>query len=176
VGHDPAVTRFVIDPDVSQVWIEGSSSVHPIHATATGLAGWIELVRSRDGIAASPVTGHVRIAAGRLASGNALVDRETRRRIDVTSHPEITGTVTGTEAIASDRVMVTGEIAFRGEVRSVSGELVISFDEERLIVEGTQSFDVRDWGLRLPRFGPIRVHPDVRVRVHVSARELDRSP
>lgn len=170
------MTRFVIDPDVSQVWIEGSSSVHPIHATATGLTGWIELVRSGEGIAASPVTGHVRVAVGRLASGNALVDRETRRRIDATSHPEIVGTVTASESIVSDRVMVTGQIAFRGEVRSVSGELTISLDEERLIVEGTQSFDVRDWGLRLPRFGLLRVHPDVRVRVRVFAKETDSSP
>ena len=175
MGHDLVVTRFVIDPDVSEVWIEGSSSVHPIHATATGLTGWIELVRSGDAIAA-PVTGQVRIAIDRLASGNALVDRETRRRIEATSHPEIVGTMTGTEVVASDRVMVTGDIAFRGEVRSVRGELVISFDGPRLVLAGTQTFDVRDWGLRLPRFGPLRVHPDVNVRVHVFAEELAASP
>jgi hypothetical protein len=174
VGHDREVTRFVIDPDVSQVWIEGSSSVHAIHATATGLTGSIELVRSRDGIAAGPgLVGEVRVAVGRLASGNALVDRETRRRIDATRHPEIVGTVTAGESIAPGHFMVTGDIAFRGEVRSVSGELVISFEEERLIVEGTQSFDVRNWGLRLPRLGLVRVHPDVRVRVRVIAKEID---
>jgi polyisoprenoid-binding protein YceI len=169
------VTRFVIDPDVSQVWIEGSSSVHPIHATATGLTGWIELVRAGAGIAAAPVAGEVHVAVGRLASGNALVDRETRRRIDATHHPEIVGTVTASESIAPDRVMVTGEIAFRGEVCSVSGELTFSFDGARLVVEGAQTFDVRDWGLRLPRLGLIRVHPDVRVRVRARAEEPDSS-
>lgn len=170
VRHDRPVSRFVIDPDSSQVWIEGSSSVHPIHATATGLTGWIELVLSREGIAsASGLAGEVHVAVGRLASGNALLDRETRRRIDAKRHPEIVGTVTAAVQIASDCLAVTGDIAFRGEVCSVSGELVVSFDGERLIVEGAQTFDVREWGLRPPRIGLLRVHPDVRVRVHVVA-------
>jgi hypothetical protein len=164
------VTRFVFDPDISQVWIEGSSSVHPIHATATGATGWIELGWSGDGIASvSGFAGEVRIAVDRLTSGNALVDRETKRRIDATRHPEIVGTATAAERIASNRVAVTGDIAFRGEVRSVSGELVVSIEDERLVVEGTQTFDVREWGLGLPRIGFLRVHPDVRVRVRLVA-------
>jgi hypothetical protein len=164
------VRRFVFDSGISQVWIEGSSSLHPIHATATGVTGWVELALSGDGIAsASGFAGEVRVAVDRLASGNVLVDRETKRRIDATRHPEIVGTATAAERIASDRVAVTGDIAFRGEVRSVSGELVVSFEDERLVVEGTQSFDVREWDLRLPRIGFLRVHPDVRVRVRLVA-------
>jgi YceI-like domain len=166
------VSRLAIDPDSSQVWIEGTSSVHPIHATATGLTGWIDLVRSGDGIAADPeVTGEVRIAVERLASGNALVDRETRRRIDARRHPEIVGTVTAAQRSAPNRLTVTGDIAFRGEVCTVSGELVVSFAGDRLILEGAQSFDVRDWGLRPPRIGLLRVHPEVRVRIRVTAQE-----
>ena len=105
----------------------------------------------------------------RLASGNALVDRETRHRIDATRYPEIIGTVTGAERIDSERFAVTGDIAFRGEVRSVSGEVVVSLNGKNLIVEGTQTFDVRAWGLRLPRIGFLHVHPDVRVRIRAVA-------
>jgi polyisoprenoid-binding protein YceI len=164
------MSRFVFDRDVSQVWIEGSSSVHPIHATATGVTGWIELDASDDGVAAaSAFGGEVRVAVDRLASGNALVDRETKRRIDATRHPEIVGTLTAAERIAPDRVAATGDIAFRGQVRSVSGELGVSFEGQRLVVEGTQTFDVREWDLRLPRIGFLRVHPDVVVRIRLVA-------
>jgi polyisoprenoid-binding protein YceI len=164
------VSRFDFDPVVSQVWVEGSSSVHPIHAAATGVTGWIELGRSGDGVtAASHLAGEVRVAIDRLASGNALVDRETRRRIDASRYPEIVGTVTAAERIDSERWTVTGAIAFRGEVRRVSGEVVVSFDGQQLIVEGTQTFDVREWGLRLPRIGFLRVHPDVSVRIRAVA-------
>ncbi len=145
--------------------------MHDVHATATGLTGWIDLVRSDDGIAATPeMTGEVRIAVERLASGNALVDRETRRRIDARRHPEIVGTVTAAERCAPNRLSVTGDIAFRGEVCAVSGELVVSFEGDRLVVEGAQRFDVREWGLRPPRIGLLRVHPEVHVRIRVSAR------
>ena len=96
------MSRFAFDPDESQVWIEGSSSVHPIHATATGVTGWIELAGSDDDVAsASGFAGEVRVAVDRLASGNAL--------------------------------------------------------------------DVREWDLRLPRLGFLRVHPDVVVRVRLVA-------
>ncbi len=118
---------------------------------------------------ASGLAGEVHVAVDRLASGNALIDRETRHRIDAVRYPEIVGTVTTAEPIDSKRLAVEGDIAFRGEVRSVSGELAVRFDGTQLIVEGTQTFDVREWGLRPPRIGLLRVHPEVRVRIRLAA-------
>jgi polyisoprenoid-binding protein YceI len=164
------VSRFDIEPRRSQVWVDGSSSVHAIHATATGVTGWIELGLSDGGIArASRLAGEIRVAVDRLASGNALVDRETRHRIEATRYPEIVGTVTAAERIDPERFAMTGDIAFRGEVRSVSGEVVVSLNGKNLIVEGTQTFDLRAWGLRLRRIGFLRVHPEVRVRIRAVA-------
>ena len=88
------MSRFDVEPGVSQVWVDGSSSVHPIHATATGVTGWIELGPDGDITSASRLAGEVRIVVDQLASGNALVDRETRHRIDAIRYPEIVGTVT----------------------------------------------------------------------------------
>jgi len=168
--HDVGMSRFIIDPEASEVWIEGTSSVHPIHASATGLTGWVELSRSRSGIARAPrLAGEVRIAVDRLSSGNSLVDRETRRRVDARRHPEIVGTITGGERSAADRLAVTGDIAFRGEVRPVSGELTVSDDGDRLVLDGSETFDVREWGLEPPRVALLRVHPEVGVRIHVVA-------
>lgn len=167
------MSRFIIDPEESEVWIEGSSSVHPIHASASGLTGWVELSRTRGGVAKVPrLAGEVRVAVDRLSSGNPLVDRETRRRVDARRHPEIVGIVTGAERVAADRLSVTGEIAFRGEVRPVSGELTVSADGDRLVIDGSESFDVRDWGLEPPRVALLRVHPDIRVRIHVVANPV----
>jgi hypothetical protein len=164
------MSRFVVDPDASRVWIEGSSSVHPIRATATGLAGWVELSRSGGGIARDPgLGGEIRIAVDGLESGNSLVDRETRRRIDARHHPEIIGTVATAERIGKDRLAVVGEISFRGQICAVSGEITVSTEGGRLVLEGEQAFDVRDWGLQPPRVALLRVHPDVRVRIHITA-------
>ena len=102
----PDMTRWVLDPEASQVWIEGSSSVHPIRAGATGLTGWVELSTSRGKVATDPgLRGEVRIAVDRLQSGNPLVDRETRRRVDARRFPEIVGTVTAATREATDQAV-----------------------------------------------------------------------
>ena len=165
------VTRFELDPERSQVWIEGSSSVHPIHATATGLVGAVTVDLDADGVAATPgVEGEVRIAVDRLRSGNPLVDAETRRRIDARRFPEIVGTVTGSQRLADDRVRMRGTIAFRGETQEVVGEIAVELHEGELRVRGEETFDVRAWGLQPPRLGLGRVRPDVTVRLDAWAR------
>lgn len=162
--------RYELDPERSQVWIEGSSSIHPIRASATGLHGWIELEDPADGLGSSPrVAGEVRIAVDRLKSGNPLVDAETRRRIDAGRHPEIVGAVAGSTGLGDDRVGLGGTIAFRGEVQPVEGELHITADGDELRLAGTQRFDVRRWGLQPPKIGLLRVHPDIDVRFEAIA-------
>jgi polyisoprenoid-binding protein YceI len=165
--------RYELDPDRSQVWIDGSSSIHPIRATATGLHGWVELQLTDDTIGANPnAAGEVRVEVDRLKSGNPLVDAETRRRIDAGHHPEIVGVVTASSHLAPDRLALTGDITFRGETRAVDGELVISVDGDDLRLAGSQQLDVRDWGLQPPRVGLLRVHPDITVRFEAVARPV----
>ncbi len=164
------MARYEIDPATSRVDIVGSSSVHPIRASATGLTGWIEIEGSSDGpFVGGSLKSELRIAVDRLASGNPLVDRETRRRIDARRFPEIIGVVTIAENVSGTRLAVTGDLTFRGETRSVQGEVDVAVADATITVRGSQTFDVRDWNLRLPRLGLLRVHPDVRVGIEVFA-------
>lgn len=169
--EDRCVPRYVVVADESQVWVDGSSSVHPVRATATGLSGWVTLATTTRGVAKAPALGgEIRIEVGRLRSGNPLVDRETRRRIDATRHPEIVGTITAAERVAPDRLQVTGTIAFRGQEQSVTGEITVALGPDRITVDGAAPFDVRAWGLEPPRVGLLKVHPEIDVRIHVVAR------
>lgn len=160
---------YTIDPERSQVWVDGSSSVHPVRATATGLTGWVEIALSKDGSVAEGggVDGEVRIEVERLRSGNPLVDRETRRRVDAKQFPEIVGRVIAARRTAGDRVAVEGEIDFRGETCRVEGELTLTAGEDGPVLEGSQRFDVRDLGLEPPRVAMLRVHPEVEVRIRL---------
>lgn len=158
--------RFQLDPERSRVRIEGSSSVHPIRAGAKGLRGWVELDVADRRLGAEPaLEGEVRIALDRLRSGNALVDRETRRRVDADRYPEIVGRATASTNVAHDEVALEGEIDFRGATVRVNGLLGVKLEGDEIHLRGTQTFDVRDWGLRLPRLGLLRVHPDVTVGI-----------
>lgn len=163
--------RFVFDAERSHVWIDGSSSVHPIRATASGVTGWIEVATIKAGIAAKPtLSGEVRIEIDRLQSGNPLVDRETRRRVDARNHPEIVGTVSAATRIDPTQVAITGDLAFRGETREVDGTVTIAVDDGTITIDGVARFDVREWGLEPPRVALLRVHPHVAVRIHLVGR------
>lgn len=162
------MTRYTIDPQRSQVWIEGSSSVHPIRATATGLTGWFDLdAEARAG--ARLAQGSVEVAVDRLRSGNALVDRETRRRIDARRYPTIVGEIVAIDAVRDDTLAVRGTIAFRGVTNEVPGELVVRPIDGGMALTGEAAFDVRRWGLEPPRVAMLKVHPMVRVRIAITA-------
>lgn len=159
--------RYQIDPEPSRVWIQGTSSVHPIHAEATGLTGWLS-AETRDGrFVDDDITGHIEISVELLASGNDLVDRETRRRIDAKHHPLITGDITAVEAASNDVADIIGIVGFRGENVEVSGTIGIEEVGDRLVVEGAQTLDVRRWGLKPPRLLVIKVHPEIEVAIRL---------
>lgn len=161
--------RFEIVPERSQVWIDASSSVHPIHANASGLRGWFEATLE-DEVLGPPVAGRVEVDVDRLRSGNPLVDRETRRRVDAKRHPTVEGRLTEVVGVEGSRLSVLGEIALRGVSREVSGELDVTPLDGGVHIEGEQTFDVRDWGLEPPKLLALKVHPDVEVRVSIEAR------
>ncbi len=160
--------RYRIVPERSQVWIHGSSTVHPIRATATGLEGWFEADLTADS-PGEPIGGRVEIAVDRLRSGNRLVDRETRRRVDAKRHPTISGEITGVESVGTEGARVRGAIEFRGELADVAGELEVRRSGDGIEIEGEQRFDVRTWGLEPPALMAIRVHPEVTVRILIEA-------
>jgi len=164
-------TRYELDPESSQVWIDGSSTVHPLHSTATGLTGWVELSVTDGGLVpGSSLDGEVRVEVDRLQSGNPLVDRETRRRIDARHHPEIVGSVVSARMVDDGTFSVIGDIAFRGERSRVDGTITVTVDGSSVVLEGSQRFDVRDWGLQPPKLMMVRVHPEVDVRIRLVGR------
>ena len=146
------------------VVINASSSVHPIHSRSEGIAGVVEI---DDGT----LWGDVSLDVSRLRSGNPLEDRELRRRIDARRHPTIDGRVTAASpATESGRFRVTGDITFRGVTRSHEDELVVTvLDDNTVKVEGTTTFDVRDFGMEPPRILTLRVHPEVTVTLEAVA-------
>ena len=159
--------RYTIDPEASQVWIKGTSSVHPIHAEANGLTGWLSARTDGGQFVDDAITGHIEIAVDRLASGNELVDRETRRRIDARHYPLITGDITSVDAVSNDVADITGIVGFRGVEVEVNGTIGIEEAGDRLVLEGAQTLDVRRWGLKPPRLLLIKVHPEVDVAIRL---------
>jgi polyisoprenoid-binding protein YceI len=159
------VARYAIAPEQSTVWIDASSSVHPIHSRTVGLEGWIDLE--------APPRGHLELPVAKLVSGNSLLDREMRRRVDARRHPTISGELLGLEDVGDGRHRTRGEVTFRGVTRPVDGELTITLDGGTMRITGERTFDIREFGMEPPKILMLKVHPEVSVRIDILAARQD---
>ena len=154
--------RFEIDESAASVVFAASSSVHPIRSVGA-VAGWIEACVSEDVFAeGQDVNGHLEVPLSGLSSGNPLIDRETKRRVDSGLHPAIRAHIEETLRVDGNRATITGTIEFLGVSTLVEGEIVL-LPGPRIV--GTGEFDVRWWGLEPPRLLMLRVDPIVTVEI-----------
>jgi len=170
------MVRYRIDPERSRVWVDAKSSLHAIHTETNGLQGFIdaEVHGGQLDLTVAP-QGRLELPIERLSSGNPLEDREMRRRVDADRYPTIVGELTAMTALVEQgRFHVRGDLTFRGVTRSVADEVMIeSTAGDRLQIEGSKVFDIRDFGMEPPRILMLKVHPDVTVRVSIVADRED---
>lgn len=146
--------------------------MHPIHGEAEGLEGSVEadLVDGRIELSEGPRI-QIELPVEKLQSGKRLEDAEMMRRIDARRFPTIRGQTTEFKENGG-RYRVRGDLTFHGVTRQVDGEVTVSAPDERsLVIEGEQTFDIRDFGVDPPKILMLKVHPDVRVRVKVVAQQ-----
>lgn len=165
------MTRYRIVPERSRVWIEARSSLHPIHSSTDGLAGYVDVDDRDEVVLATPPAGKLSLPVDRLSSGNPLEDRELRKRIDAARFPTIDGVLTRVERVeATNRYRATGDLVFRGVSRECRDDLTLEVvDDATVRLEGRSTFDVRDFGMKPPRILMLRVEPEVVVRVEIVA-------
>jgi polyisoprenoid-binding protein YceI len=164
---------YRIVPERSSVQIDARSSLHPIHATTTGLEGFVEIGFVDDGKVdlASRPAGRVSLAVSRLSSGNRLEDREMQRRVDARRYPTIEGVLTRiAEGPAPGSYRVSGDVTFRGVSRAHEDLMTIDrLDAKTIRLEGKSRFDIRDYGMEPPKILMLHVQPEVDVRVEIVA-------
>ncbi len=138
-----------------------------------GLEGFLDLEVQAGGRVdlAVPPKAELSLPVRALSSGNQLEDRELHRRIDARRFPTIDGRLTDMRAVGSDgRYVVRGEITFRGVTRPHEDEMTIArLDDSTLQVDGSSTFDIRDFGMEPPRILMLKVHPEVTVKVAIVA-------
>ncbi len=160
---------FTWSPE-STVAIHANSSVHPIHGEipVRGEA----TVDVADGALApgSTASGWIEADAESLKSGNKLEDFELRRRLEVKKYPTMRYDVRGVNG-NGDRYKVTGTLTFHGVTREFVEECAARIEGGALHVEAEHTFDIRDFDVKPPKIGPLQVHPDVTISLHLVGKE-----
>ena len=162
-------------PERSAVLLDVQTSLGPVSFGANGLEGFIEVV-IRDGRidAGHPAAAHLELLVNRLTSGNSAYDSELRRQINARRFPTSYLDLHGVTALdlPSSSFEVRGEITLRGVAVPATGVVVAELPEpELLVVSGEETVDISDFGIPPPTLFMIKIDPEVKVRLHLEARQ-----
>lgn len=168
------MARFRISPERSELWAEARSSLHPVRVHTRGLEGVVE-AEVEAGAPHLRTATFVELETQRLRSGNALVDGELQRRLDVPRFPRIRGELTRSIAGHGAGVSrLTGELTFHGVTRTLDVEVTVrQLDSRTLEIAGGGAIDMRDFGLPPPSFLMFKMQPEVQVRARLVAERED---
>jgi polyisoprenoid-binding protein YceI len=162
--------QYTFDPVRSCIWVSGRSSLHPINTETRGISGWFAATTREDGSLNldAPVSGRLELSVDRLTSGNALYDRELKRRMDARRYPTIVGEITRVEPNRDHpSYLVTGDISFHGKTRSFTHAMSIEVEDGGVLLSGDDIFDIREFGMKPPSMLMVRVYPEIAVRVEL---------
>jgi hypothetical protein len=170
----PDSTRYRLSPERSTVTIVGETSLHPITVNVTP-DGWLEAeVRDGEFVAGSDLRGEVEIAVIEFRSGNPLVDRETRRRLNAKRYPTIKGVLSEVVALDRERATVKGVVTFLGRDVELDGDLIIADSEESSVnLVGDGQMDVQWWGLEPPTLMVLKMDPVVSLSIDLHFERFD---
>lgn len=169
-----ALPRFRVVAGESPVTIITKSTTHATHARADSLTGTLVCEFDDRGLPRldAPWSAELRLPVRAIRSGNPLQDRVMRGQVEATKHPTIRVKVTDAVALRRPgRYRATAAITFHGKTRRVDGEVTVTRDDEQLVIEGQQRFDMRDFDVEPPRLLILRVDPIVVVQVRITARQ-----
>ncbi len=160
---------FIWSPE-SSVAIHANSSVHPIHGDIP-VRGEATVAVGDGGLdVGSSASGFIEADVDSLKSGNKLEDFELRRRLEAKRYPTMRYDVRGVDG-GSDRFKVTGTLTFHGVSREFVEECGARLDAGALHVEAEHTFDIRDFDVKPPKIGPLQVHPEVTISLHLVGKE-----
>lgn len=173
ISGPPKRIRFDVDPTACAVLVEARSNVGAVSFGSSELGGVLELVRLGDGIdLQSPPCAHVTIPLASLTSGNALYDAELQQRLSAQRFPTVTLELLDVLPSGASDYPVSGAMTLHGVTAQLHGSVHLSFPDPRsVLLTGTQVVDVRDFGIDLPSVLMLRIYPDVKVSLHLLARE-----
>lgn len=167
--------RYRVSPRESTVTIVGETSLHPITVNVTP-SGWLEAeITNGEFAAGTDLRGEIEIAVIEFRSGNPLVDRETRRRLNARLYPTIRGELSEVVELDGANATVKGIVTFLGNDVELEGTFsVVDGDEESVSLAGTGQMDVQWWGLEPPTLLVLKMEPVVTVTIDLLFRRVER--
>ncbi len=178
MANDPPRRRFAVDPDRSALLLQSRSNIGAVQFGTREVTGYLDIALNTGGVATdqAPVA-KLEVGLAELTSGNALYDDELRQRLDVRRFPVATVELQQAHALPDDTYRVGGLVTLHGISAQLQGSVKLAVAHSgELTVTGEQVVDIRDFDIDVPSVLMLRIYPDVKVALHLVAREVSERP
>ena len=166
------MAHYVVDAERSTVSIAAKSNVRPINASTNGLEGFVNIAFDRGGLVdlSTQPSGHVSLHVDQLHLGPRM-DRELQKRLDTRRFPSIDCEFVHVEATALPGAYLVGlDVAWRGITKRQVHHMTLRCSDDRtMAMEGSATFDIRDFGLEPPKMLLFKMEPEVELRLDLTA-------
>lgn len=168
-----ATARRLVLGEGSGLWLEGDSTLHVFHSTATELRASGEADASKPLLEGAMSDFSFTVPVRGLKSGKVGLDQNMRKALKADQFPEIVfrlsrlsreeGSEGGARFEAAGTLTVAGrdkEVLLRPEAREEGG---------RFMIEGTQDLRMTDFGVKPPvmMLGAVRTRNEVKIRYRI---------
>lgn len=171
------MAKFQPVRDRSELALEGESSIHPLHVSTNEIEGYFEAELTDEGrldLSVAPA-GRLEVYVESLESGNGLIDREMRRRLNTRRFPTVIAEVVEIrEANGERHYHAAGNLTFHGVTKQLEDKLAITpIDDRTIQISGQITVDVRDFEVEPPQLLMLKVYPEVKASLKVVAERVD---
>ena len=171
------MTRYDVEPHRSVVHVVARSTVHAFRRAAP-VSGYVDLSVSDGRVdLAGDSGGMLRLQVEDLRGDMPQFDSELRRRLDADRYPGVTAVLREVTAATGSGYRMSGELTLHGCTRHVWGEATVDLVADGVLtMRGLLQLDIRDFGLVPPKLLMLKVHPEVEVRLELSATAVEALP
>jgi polyisoprenoid-binding protein YceI len=160
----------VVHAERSTVTLRASSTLHQITRTVPVTGHLDATITDRRLDPSDPVEGRLELPLELLKAGDAY-DGEIQRRLDAQRYPLAVAQLRSASSAAGGhgQYTMTGDLSLHGRTVAVEGRAQVDCDGDRLILRGSLSFDLREFGIKPPKILLLRMHPEVRAELSMVA-------
>jgi len=181
-AHAGAV--FNLSEPQSQIWLEGSSTLHPftIHATSQDFA--LSFAKGTSDAAAAlaaqePAAMTLTIPVyGLKSTESKSMDRNMQKALKAGQHPDITFAMTSYQVKPEEggyKISAQGNLSIAGVQKPVTIEADARVAKDGVTIDGQEPVIMSDFGVKPPvmMFGAIKVADRILVRFHLNLKMSD---
>lgn len=163
--------KYILDRKNSTITIKGTSSFHEWEASSNSAEINI-LAKIEDKKVQELSSVDLSLKVNTLKSDSKSLDRKMYRALKAKEYPDITFVLTNVLSLKEGRIEVEGDLSIKGLTKKISVMQEIYFDnqgESVLIVLGAKKINMKDFGIKPPKFllGAFKVGEFVTVEFHI---------